>query len=99
MKTMSSERIKFYKEKFPVGTRIQLDRMGDDLNPIPKGTKGTASYVDDLGSIFCKFDNGGRFAYVRKRSATMKPLYKFSFSEANTNSLSSYRQNLIGSIR
>lgn len=58
MKTMSSERIKFYKEKFPAGTRIQLDRMGDDPNPIPKGTKGTVSYVDDLGSIFCKFDNG-----------------------------------------
>ena len=58
MKTMSSERIKFYKEKFPAGTRIQLDRMGDDPRPIPNGTKGTVSYVDDVGTIHCKFDNG-----------------------------------------
>ena len=58
MKTMSSERIKFYKEKFHAGTRIQLDRMEDDPNPIPKGTKGVVSYVDDLGTVFCKFDNG-----------------------------------------
>ena len=58
MKTMSEQQIKYYKEKFPVGTRVQLDRMGDDPNPIPKGTKGTVSYVDDLSTVFCKFDNG-----------------------------------------
>lgn len=56
MKTMSEQQIRYFKEKFPAGTRVQLDSMGDD--PIPKGTKGTVSYVDDLGSVFCKFDNG-----------------------------------------
>ncbi len=58
MKTMGSERIRFYKENFPKGTRVQLDRMGDDPNPIPKGTKGTIMAVDDAGTIICNFDNG-----------------------------------------
>lgn len=58
MKMMSGEQIKFYKEKFPKGTRVQLDRMGDDPNPIPGGTKGVVLAVDDVGTIICNFDNG-----------------------------------------
>jgi len=55
---MSRERIKFYKEQYPPGTRICLDSMGDDPQPIPAGTKGTVIAVDDIGSLHCKFDNG-----------------------------------------
>ena len=58
MKIMSDERIKFYKKNFPEGTRVQLDRMGDDSNPVSNGTKGTVTAVDDTGTIFCNFDNG-----------------------------------------
>lgn len=58
MKIMSDERIKFYKENFPKGTRLQLDRTGDDPNPIPNGTKGTVITVDDAGTVICNFDNG-----------------------------------------
>jgi len=55
---MGEERIKFYKEQYPPGTRICLDSMGDDPNPVPSGTKGTVSFVDDCGTVFCEFDNG-----------------------------------------
>ncbi len=58
MRTMSEERIKFYKEHYPPGTRICLDRMGDDYNPIPAGTNGTVIAVDDIGTVHCEFDNG-----------------------------------------
>ncbi len=58
MKIMSDEWIKFYKKNFPKGTRVQLDRMGDDPNPIPDGTKGTVIAVDDTGTVICNFDNG-----------------------------------------
>lgn len=59
MKTMSRGRIEFYKENYPVGTRIQLDRMNaDDPRPIPAGTKGTVISVDDIGTVHCEFDNG-----------------------------------------
>ncbi len=58
MRTMSEKRIKFYKEQYPRGTRICLDSMGDDPDPVPSGSKGTVIAVDDIGSLHCEFDNG-----------------------------------------
>ncbi len=58
MKTMSKEQIEFYKKQYPPGTRVQLDRMGDDPRPIPAGTKGTVVVVDDIGQLHVNFDNG-----------------------------------------
>ena len=55
---MNRKQIEFFKKNFPEGTRVQLDRMGDDPNPIPDGTKGTVITVDDAGTVICNFDNG-----------------------------------------
>lgn len=55
---MSRGRIEFYKERYPRGTRVQLDKMGDDPRPVPAGTKGTVVAVDDIGTLHVKFDNG-----------------------------------------
>lgn len=51
-------RIDMIKERYPTGTRICLDSMENDPHPIPSGTKGTVQFVDDMGTVFCKFDNG-----------------------------------------
>ena len=51
-------KIEMLRERYPEGTRICLDSMGNDPNPIPSGTKGTVQFVDDIGTVFCKFDNG-----------------------------------------
>ena len=56
--------IQHLKEKFPEGTRIVLDHMGDDPRPIPPGTKGTVRIVDDIGTIHCDFDNGRRLGLI-----------------------------------
>ena len=53
-----TKRIEMLRQRYPAGTRICLDRMGNDPNPVPDGTKGTVAHVDDIGTIFCKFDNG-----------------------------------------
>lgn len=55
---MNEGRIKMLKEQYPPGTRIQLDHMGNDPNPIPAGTKGTVDFVDDIGTVHCTFNNG-----------------------------------------
>lgn len=55
---MYNRRIEMMKARYPEGTRICLDSMGNDPNPIPSGTKGTVEFVDDMGTVFCKFDNG-----------------------------------------
>lgn len=49
------------KAEYPEGTRILLIQMGDDdPRPIPPNTRGTVDFVDDLATVFCKFDNGRR---------------------------------------
>ncbi len=55
---MSREQVQFYKENYPKGTRIEVDYMGNDPNPIAPGTAGTVQFVDDIGTIHCIFDNG-----------------------------------------
>lgn len=52
------------KEKYPVGSRIVLDHMGDDPRPIAPGTKGTVRTVDDMGTVHCDFDNGRRLGLI-----------------------------------
>ena len=47
------------KAEYPEGTRILLMEMGDDdPRPIPPNTRGTVNFVDDMGTVHCKFDNG-----------------------------------------
>lgn len=46
------------KDRYPPGTRIMLDSMGEDPRPIAPGTKGTVRMVDDAGTVHCNFDNG-----------------------------------------
>ncbi len=57
MQKMSKGRIEFYKEHYPRGTRVQLDSMGDDPNPVEPGVVGTVIPVDDMGTLYCEFDN------------------------------------------
>lgn len=52
------------KNRYPAGTRIVLDQMGEDPRPIPPGTKGTVLHVDDIGTVHCTFDNGRRLGLV-----------------------------------
>ena len=51
------------KKKYPAGTRIVLESM-DDPQAVPPGTKGTVQFVDDIGSIHCRWDNGRSLAVI-----------------------------------
>ena len=52
------EFVKYIKNRYPAGTRIELYSMGDDPRPIESGTRGTVRVVDDMGTVHCNFDNG-----------------------------------------
>lgn len=57
-------RIESIKQRYPEGTRICVDSMGDDPRPIEPGTKGTVDWVDDIGTVHCNFDNGRRLGLI-----------------------------------
>lgn len=55
---MSRERVYYYKQMYPKGTRICVDSMENDPNPILSGTYGKVDFVDDAGTLHCVFDDG-----------------------------------------
>ena len=60
--------IQFLKDLYPAGTRVKLVEINDIQAP-PIGTLGTVMYVDDIGTIHIKWDNGStlRAAYTEDR--------------------------------
>lgn len=52
------------KAAYPIGTRLELISMDDPYTPVPSGTRGTVQYVDDMGQIGMKWDNGRTLSLV-----------------------------------
>lgn len=49
--------VRLIRERYPEGTRVELDYM-DDVQAPPVGTQGTVFWVDDIGTIHVKWDTG-----------------------------------------
>lgn len=54
---MKKEELEEWKKQYPAGTRIRLIHMSDE-QAVPAGTLGTVDYIDDIGTIHMKWDNG-----------------------------------------
>ena len=50
--------VKNLKERYPKGTKICVDSMNDDPNPVEQGSIGEVLMVDDIGTIHCRFESG-----------------------------------------
>lgn len=64
MKQLSYAEIKRLKTEYPEGTRIILDHMEPDPNPVPDGMTGEVLWVNDNGTIACLWDNGRQLAVI-----------------------------------
>lgn len=54
-----------YKEAYYLlGKRVRLIYMPDDPFPVEPGMTGTIDYIDDIGTIFVKWDNGRSLGLV-----------------------------------
>ncbi len=54
-----------YKEAYYLlGKRVRLLYMPEDPCPIESGSTGTVDYIDDVGTIFIKWDNGRSLGLV-----------------------------------
>lgn len=63
MRTARPDEVKALRDRYPVGTRIELVEM-DDVQAPPTGTKGTVYGVDDTGSILVSWDNGSQLNVI-----------------------------------
>ena len=43
----TQQQVERLRKNYPVGTRVVLHSMDDPYAPVPPGTKGTVTYVDD----------------------------------------------------
>lgn len=46
-----------------IGRRIRINYM-EDLVPVPEGTEGTITGIDDMGHIQVKWDNGSTLSVI-----------------------------------
>ncbi|MDR1630695.1 MAG: DUF4314 domain-containing protein [Oscillospiraceae bacterium] len=52
------EKKKLLAQKYPVGTRIELNSLCNDERDMPSGLRGTVTGMDDQPALFMKWDNG-----------------------------------------
>lgn len=61
---MTRQQVEQYKERYKPGTRLFLINMNDPYAPVPSGTKGTVTLVDDQAQIHMRWDNGRTLALI-----------------------------------
>ena len=52
----TKEEVAEIRKKYPEGTKIEVIKM-DDPTPVPPGTMGIVTTVDDIGNIHCRYLN------------------------------------------
>ena len=55
--------MEWLRKQYPAGTRVVLGIMDDPYAP-PPGTKGTVQYVDDIGQLGVRWDNGSSLSLI-----------------------------------
>lgn len=60
----NSKKVESIRKSFPIGTRIKCFNMKEDPRPIPAGTEGTVTGVDDIGTILMRWDNGSSLGLI-----------------------------------
>jgi uncharacterized protein YodC (DUF2158 family) len=46
------------------GARVELVSISDSYTSLKSGDRGTVSFVDDTGTVFCRWDNGSSLGAV-----------------------------------
>lgn len=63
MKFPNKETVAKLRERYPIGTRVELLHM-DDVQAPPIGTVGTVMGVDDTASLLVAWDNGSHLNVI-----------------------------------
>jgi hypothetical protein len=61
---MTTKQLETLRKQYPAGTKVRLISMTDEPYPVPSGTVGEVTYVDDIGSIHVRWQNGSSLALI-----------------------------------
>lgn len=64
MKIIPKETLAMLREKYPIGTRVELVHMDDPYTSLTTGDKGTVRFIDDMGTIHISWDCGSSLGAV-----------------------------------
>ena len=60
----SKEIVLALRRQYPKGARVALVRMNDPYTKLRPGDLGTVDFIDDVGTLFCRWDNGSTLGVV-----------------------------------
>lgn len=60
----SKEIVLALRRQYPKGARVALVRMNDPYTKLRPGDLGTVEFIDDAGTLFCRWDNGSTIGAV-----------------------------------
>ena len=63
-KLPSKEIVLALRRQYPKGARVALVRMNDPYTKLRPGDLGTVDFIDDVGTLFCRWDNGSTIGAV-----------------------------------
>lgn len=63
-KLPSQEIVQALRKRYPKGSRVEHVRMNDPYTNLKAGDLGTVDIIDDVGTIFCLWDNGSTLGVV-----------------------------------
>jgi hypothetical protein len=52
------------RERYPIGTRVELVSMDDPYSRLKPGDCGTVNFIDDTGTVFVDWDSGSGLGVV-----------------------------------
>ena len=64
MTFIKSSELQKIRQRFPIGTRVQLLTMEDPYTTLKPGATGTVAFIDDIGTIHVNWDQGGTLGII-----------------------------------
>jgi hypothetical protein len=80
-KLPSKAAVERLRKQYPQGTRIELVQMDDPYSSLRPGDRGTVDFIDDTGTVFCRWDNGSGLGLVYGADRFKKTDEPFRFED------------------